>query len=106
MYKILSTQPIIYASSKILFFTLKTLINLSPRDTAGSFAQFEPIALVEHQGQISQDGATQGHYICDLEDKETLKWFRTNDNQNPVPIDLTNVTKNPVVVLYIKIHFS
>ena len=81
------------------------MINLSSyRDRSGNYSTFEPIALVEHQGHLSQDGETQGHYICDLEDKETLKWFRTNDNQIPIPIELSNVTKHPVVTLYKKMH--
>ena len=54
---------------------------------------------------MSQDGKTQGHYICDLEDKETLTWFRTNDNQPPIAISLDCVTQSPVVVLYRKINF-
>ena len=55
---------------------------------------------------MSQDGETEGHYICDLEDKESLKWFRTNDNQLPIPINLDDVTQAPVVVLYRKINTS
>ena len=80
------------------------MINFFSRDRSGNYSTFEPIAIVEHQGQLSQDGETQGHYICDLEDKETLKWFRTNDNQIPIPIELEHVTKNPVVTLYKKMH--
>ena len=75
-------------------------------DKSREFAPFEPIALVEHQGQMSEDGETQGHYICDLEDKQTLVWFRTNDNQEPIPISLDNVTKNAVVILYRRISSS
>ena len=83
------------------------VINISLfRDRSGNYSTFEPIALVEHQGQLSQDGETQGHYICDLEDKETLQWFRTNDNQIPIPIELEIVTKNPVVILYKKMQVA
>ena len=81
-------------------------IDFSFRDSLRSYAAFEPIALVEHRGQMSQDGKTQGHYICDLEDKETLTWFRTNDNQPPIAISLDCVTQSPVVVLYRKINTS
>ena len=73
------------------------------RDKSGETARYEPIALVEHQGIMSEEGRTQGHYICDLKVKETLNWFRTNDNQEAIPISLSNVTKKPVVVLYRKI---
>ena len=49
---------------------------------------------------MSEDGETSGHYICDVEDKETGQWFRTNDNQIPVQIDLENITKKPVVIMF------
>ena len=78
----------------------------SYRDSLGSYTNFEPVALVEHQGQMSEDGETRGHYICDLEDKESLAWFRTNDNQTPTAITLDSVTKTPAVVLYSKINSS
>ena len=52
---------------------------------------------------MSEEGRTQGHYICDLKVKETPNWIRTNDNQEAIPISLSNVTKKPVVVLYRKI---
>ena len=80
------------------------MINFASRDKSGNYSTFEPIAIVEHRGQLYQDGETQGHYICDLEDDETLKWFRTNDNEIPIPIELKSVTKNPVVIMYKKIH--
>ena len=55
---------------------------------------------------MSEDGETRGHYICDLEDKQTLVWFRTNDDQEPISISLDNVTKNAVVILYRRISSS
>ena len=58
--------------------TRNMLINTFNRDSSRVFAHFEPIALVEHQGQMAEGGETQGHYICDLEDQETLRWFRTS----------------------------
>ena len=81
------------------------LNNLSYRDSLGTYTHFEPIALVEHQGQMTQDGETRGHYIFDLEDKESLTWFRTNDNQTPTAITLDSVTRTPAVVLYRKRSF-
>ena len=76
----------------------------SYRDNSEETVQFNPVALIEHQGYMSEGGQTQGHYICDLQDKETGLWFRTNDNQKPVPISLNNVTNKPVVILYRKIN--
>ena len=86
-----------------IFFT-KVINNCFFRDSLRNYAAYEPIALVEHQGQMSSDGETEGHYICDLQDKESLTWFRTNDNQTPIAISLDCVTQTPVVVLYKKIN--
>ena len=48
---------------------------------------------------MTADGDGQGHYICDVKTKEDDKWYRTNDNQIPVPILQQNVTKSGVVIL-------
>ena len=58
------------------------------------------LAIIEHEGSMTSDGESQGHYICDVKCKETNSWFRTNDNQNPVAITCQSVTKNAVVILY------
>ena len=52
---------------------------------------------------MTEKGEGQGHYICDIKNKEDQLWYRTNDNHNPVPISINNVTKHPVVVLFKKI---
>ena len=65
--------------------------------------QIEPIALIEHQGQMTSDGEGQGHYICDVKTKDNY-WFRTNDNKLPVPVLQNNVSKKSAVVLYKKKH--
>ena len=72
------------------------------RDDSGIETSYEPIAVIEHQGEMTRDGEGQGHYICDLIHKESQEWYRTNDNRNPVKISMNNVTKNAVVVLYKK----
>ena len=51
-------------------------------------------------GNMTSDGDGQGHYICDVKSHKSKTWFRTNDNENPVPIALHNVTKNAVIILY------
>lgn len=61
------------------------------------------MAIIEHQGQMTQDGEGQGHYICDVKNLEDQNWYRTNDNKNPVQISVGNVTKNAVVVLFHKL---
>ena len=73
------------------------------RDEIGTESGYEPLAIIEHQGQMTKKGEGQGHYICDIRNKEDQLWYRTNDNHNPVPISINNVTKHPVVVLFKKI---
>ena len=72
------------------------------RDKSRSVANFEALAVIEHQGNITRDGEGQGHYLCDIKSSKTNTWFRTNDNNVPLPISIDNVTKNGVVILYKK----
>ena len=67
--------------------------------------EFEPIALIEHQGALLKERQTScGHYICDLKDEKSQLWFRTNDNKTPSQINVSDVTEKPVVVLYKKVN--
>ena len=87
-----------------MYIKIYNIFNIfsSFRDWDGSEANFSPCAIVEHKGHMLDDRETSGHYICDIEDKQTGQWFRTNDNQIPVQIDLESVTKKPVVIMFRK----
>ena len=61
---------------------------------------YEAVAVIEFQGTLSRAGVSQGHYICDIKDKETKLWFRTNDNNDPVQISTTQVSKKANAVLF------
>ena len=74
------------------------------RDMYDKVEEFDPIALIEHQGAMLEDRETCGHYICDLKDQKRQLWFRTNDNQTPFQINVRSVTEKPVVVLYKKVN--
>ena len=41
---------------------------------------------------------------CDVKDKNSGLWFRTNDNATPVEIECTEVSNLPYVVLYQKLE--
>ena len=69
------------------------------RDDQGLQACYSAISVIEFQGSISSSGNSQGHYICDIQEKTTNQWFRTNDNRKPVPIQQDQVTKKGYVVL-------
>ena len=70
------------------------------RDYHGTDGIYEAIAVIKHEGEMTADGDAQGHYICDVKLKDSHQWFRTNDNQTPVPILQQNVTKYGVVTLF------
>ena len=61
------------------------------------------MAIIEFQGSVSTTGRSDGHYVCDLKDRSTGKWFRTNDNNDPQPIELVDVSNFAYVVLYRKL---
>ena len=70
------------------------------RDESRSEAEFEAIAVIEHEGYMTGDGDGQGHYVCDVKCSQSSSWLRTNDNMDPLPISIQSVTKNGVVILY------
>ena len=61
------------------------------------------MAIIEFQGTVSTTGRSDGHYVCDVKDRSTGMWFRTNDNNDPHLIELVDVSKFAYVVLYRKI---
>ena len=75
---------------------------LFARDTDDHVNQYEAVSIIEYQGSIKSTGQSDGHYICDIKDRLSEKWFRTNDNNDPKPIKLQEVSKNAYVILYKK----
>ena len=73
---------------------------LNHRDEEGSQAWYSPISVIEFRGRLSRNGESRGHYICDVNDKHTRTWFRTNDNCHPIQLELSDVSQNGYVVLY------
>ena len=69
----------------------------------GNADAYEAVAVIEYQGTMSSTGESVGHYICDIKDKVSGMWFRTNDNNDPVQIELASVSASAYVVLYKKL---
>ena len=67
-------------------------------------SEYEAVSIIEYKGSINRSGESEGHYICDIKDRSTQKWFRTNDNRDPIPIDVEDVSKFAYVILYRKIN--
>ena len=72
-------------------------------DALGAESQYEVIAVIEYRGSVTARGHSEGHYICDVKDKFTTKWFRTNDNNLPIEISIQDVSTCSYVVLYKKV---
>ena len=51
-------------------------------------------------GNITTDGISYGHCICDILEPETRIWYRTNDNAIAKLIKKTEISKQGYVVLY------
>ena len=69
------------------------------RDMNGLHTCYEAIAVIEYQGNITRSGDTQGHYICDIRDK-WFRWYRTNDNQHPIQLTISEVSRTGYAILY------
>ena len=69
------------------------------RDAGGFEAWYEAISVIEYKGSINNYGESQGHYLCDIKDKVTKVWFRTNDNAIPIPISISDVSQYGYIVL-------
>ena len=61
------------------------------------------MAVIEYRGRVTPSGHSDGHYICDVKDKSSGKWFRTDDNKQPVEIKLQDVSSCGYVILYKKV---
>ena len=57
---------------------------------------FQPISIIHHIGHVSGKD-TRGHYMADVLDIKTSKWFRTSDDELPKVI--TTVTSNGYIFL-------
>ena len=54
-------------------------------------------------GSLTSAGDSGGHYKCDIKEQSSGRWFRTNDNNDPIPIEDEDISKSAYVVLYKKL---
>ena len=59
--------------------------------------QFKPVAVIHHDGDVDGDD-TFGHYRTDVLDVKTNQWFRTSDEDEPIPI--SKVTSQGYIYLF------
>ena len=60
---------------------------------------YESVAVLEYDERLRRTGESGGHYTCDVKESVSKMWFRTNDDQEPIPIKVSDVSKNAYVVL-------
>ena len=83
------------------YFCIATLIQyFFYRDVQGDASSYGPIAMIEFSGSLNLAGESNGHYICDVQEKQSKCWYRTNDNAHPKPLLQKDVSKNSYVILY------
>ena len=80
--------------------TISNINLLVCRDDGGFYHLYEPFAIIAHAGEIKSTGESTGHYICDVKEKYSNSWFRTNDSNIPYQINDRDVTKDAYIVLY------
>ena len=56
--------------------------------------------MIEYRGGFNNEEDTSGHYTCDIKEKNSGSWYRTNDNDLPQQISLTDVSNLGYVVLF------
>ena len=62
---------------------------------------YEPVSVVEFRGSESRTtGESRGHYVCDVKDKHSNLWYRTNDDCLPRLLNMADVSKYGYVILY------
>ena len=75
-------------------------------DSKGIRATYEPIAVIQHQGSINTRGQSSGHYIADIKNQIHQQWFRTSDNEDPVIITPSQVSKTGYIILFARVSES
>ena len=56
---------------------------LQMKDSLDHVAKFEAIAVIHHQGQVSANNDTSGHYRADILNPQSRQWFQTSDDAAP-----------------------
>ena len=56
------------------------------RDQKGKEAEYEPISVISHQGNLTKSGKSNGHYTCYVRYHYNKEWFMTNESKDPVKI--------------------
>ena len=53
-------------------------------------------------GNLQTSGTSTGHYVCDIKERTTNLWYRTNDDSYPIEIDVTEVSKQAYSIMFMR----
>ena len=70
------------------------------KDADDESHRFQPIAVIYHIGHVMSND-TRGHYMADVCDAKTGKWFRTSDDD--LPREISSVSGNGYIFLLKKV---
>ena len=65
----------------------------------GHLNLYECIGVIECDGRLSTSGQSGGHYTCDIKERMSNMWFKTNDEQEPRQIQVKDVSEYAYIVL-------
>ena len=91
-----------FSSGKIVSKSINHFNQFHFRDAHGCNGWYNPIGVIEHTGHLQASGTSQGHYVCDVKEKRTNLWYKTNDDSYPIQIDVTEVSKHAYAILLVR----
>ena len=99
MIKLTRTRQLPTGQLEIIRNDVSGVQNAVIVDSQGNEGTFNCISIVEHTGVLYQDGGSSGHYTADVFNNFTKSWWRTSDNEHPVPLSIADVTKKGFIFL-------
>ena len=99
MIKLTRTRQLPTGQLEIIRNDVSGVQNAVIVDSQGNEGTFNCISIVEHTGVLYQDGGSSGHYTADVYNNFTKSWWRTSDNERPVPLSIADVTKKGFIFL-------
>ena len=107
-----SSEFLIIVLSRVIYDTFNNYYNkvqvtdsFKTYDSSGICLEYEPIAVIEKRdGLIAVGDSSTGHYICDVKEKTTGLWLRTDDDKPIRKLSFSEVSKSGFIVMYKRKH--
>ena len=73
---------------------------VSVTDDNNVTTRYSPVTIIHYEGHVTEDEDTRGHYMADVLDVHTNKWFRTSDNSTPRELEANELSNQGYIYLY------